>query len=84
MRLLLDADVDVKHRTRCGWTPLHHAVSFGHVETATLLLERGADPRAHTSRRVQPHIHTTLATSQQPSTSARTLFTPDTLQAPVR
>eukprot|EP00240_Pyramimonas_obovata_P012863 CAMPEP_0118939506 /NCGR_PEP_ID=MMETSP1169-20130426/29109_1 /TAXON_ID=36882 /ORGANISM="Pyramimonas obovata, Strain CCMP722" /LENGTH=252 /DNA_ID=CAMNT_0006883797 /DNA_START=735 /DNA_END=1490 /DNA_ORIENTATION=- len=50
VRLLVDAGADVRHRTKCGWTPLHHAVSFGHVDTAKLLLERGADARASTSR----------------------------------
>jgi ankyrin repeat protein len=37
---------NVMMRNRFGWTPLHHAAFAGNVETAKLLLDRGADVNA--------------------------------------
>jgi len=35
----------INPRVSCvGWTPLHYATAFGHVECVALLLELGADP----------------------------------------
>ena len=35
-------------------TPLHRASSYGHLETALLLLDRGADPNAKSRERRTP------------------------------
>lgn len=42
--LLLNANPNVNIQNRFGKTPLHEAVSFGHVSTVKRLLEAGADP----------------------------------------
>jgi ankyrin repeat protein len=36
----------VNARDNHGWTPLHLAASFGHVEFMRLLLDHGANPHA--------------------------------------
>ncbi len=44
VRQLLDAAPDaINAYSHDGWTPLHLAAFFGRLDTATLLLERGAD-----------------------------------------
>lgn len=43
---LLDRGADVNGLCQDGYTPLHTALYQGHVELTTLLLDRGADPRA--------------------------------------
>lgn len=50
--LLLNAGADI-HRAQpanaggyCGWTALHHAVSFVRPTVVELMLQRGADPRS--------------------------------------
>ncbi|HEU0013879.1 MAG TPA: ankyrin repeat domain-containing protein, partial [Longimicrobium sp.] len=45
LRALLDADPGAVGRlTHDGWSMLHYAAFFGHVEAVRLLLARGADP----------------------------------------
>lgn len=34
----------VNSQNKAGWTPLHFAVQGGHVKTARILIEKGADP----------------------------------------
>lgn len=47
LRAALDAEPDLVSRlAHDGWTALHLAGFFGHVEAVRLLLERGADPNA--------------------------------------
>ena len=41
---LLDAGADINAPDANGQTPLHHAVSAGHLAAVALLLERGANP----------------------------------------
>ena len=36
--------IDTNAQDHAGWTPLHEAVSAGHMRIAQLLLENGADP----------------------------------------
>ncbi|XP_057319556.1 tonsoku-like protein [Microplitis mediator] len=40
---LLTAGHPVDIRDNCGWTPLHEAANFGHIEIAQLLIEHGAN-----------------------------------------
>lgn len=42
---------NVTMRNRFGWTPLHHAAFAGNVDTARLLLDRGADVNARAKSR---------------------------------
>ncbi|KAL8626961.1 hypothetical protein Q9189_007349 [Teloschistes chrysophthalmus] len=46
--------VDVVHTTQYGWTPLHWAASYGHLDCVRLLLESGADPDSVSDQRVTP------------------------------
>ncbi len=42
-RVLCDAGADVNRPCEHDWTPLHMAASWGHLDVARLLIERGAD-----------------------------------------
>ena len=52
---LLAAGADPNARDSAGHTPLHHAARFGHIATAALLLDRGAevDPSGFPSQMVR-------------------------------
>lgn len=43
VKLLLDHGVNVNLQTDCGWTLLHTAAYYGHVDLVELLLDHGAD-----------------------------------------
>lgn len=56
-RVLLDRGADIDF-SRQGWTALHEASSFNHVDIVSLLLERGANPNATVSwSRMTPLMH---------------------------
>ena len=48
MRLLLERGADANAKQQMGFTPFHSAAAHGDVETAKLLMDFGADPRART------------------------------------
>lgn len=50
VKLLLDHGGEVNKASEDGWTPLHAACLGHHLDVVSLLLERGADPDAHSSR----------------------------------
>jgi len=50
----LAAGTDVNAKDRMGFTPLHHAVTFGHKEIIELLIAEGADVNAKTDDGVTP------------------------------
>jgi len=43
LTLLLQCGADLHTIDNGGWTPLHHAATFGKVESLRLLLEHGAN-----------------------------------------
>jgi ankyrin repeat protein len=44
--LLLERDTGVDSRDKWGWTPLHEASRFGHLEVSRLLVDHGANVNA--------------------------------------
>ncbi|KAF9930735.1 hypothetical protein FBU30_000113 [Linnemannia zychae] len=40
--ILLHLGADINHRDEEGSTPLHHAAAYGHIQTITLLIEKGS------------------------------------------
>lgn len=63
LRTLLDAEpAAVRRFSSDGWTMLHLAGFFGHVDAMRLLLERGADVRAVSTNAMRnTPLHATLA-----------------------
>jgi ankyrin repeat protein len=63
LRAALDADMDAATRLSSdGWTPLHLAGFFGHVDAMQLLLERGANPHARSANAMaNTPLHAVLA-----------------------
>ena len=53
-RLLLNRGADVNGREVGGWTPLHLAALFGHLEFLRLLLDHGANPHVRDNRDETP------------------------------
>ena len=54
--VLLELGADVNHAAGGRGTPLHRAAAVGNLETATLLLEHGANPDAINSREQSPLV----------------------------
>ena len=46
VRALIKHGADVNAKGECGYTPLHMACQWGHVELAKILIEHGADQNA--------------------------------------
>lgn len=42
IQTMLDSGVDINHKNRYGWTALTHAARAGNIETAKLLMSKGA------------------------------------------
>ena len=62
MRRLIDAEIDVDHVNRLGWTALLEAIILGdggraHVETVRLLVDGGADVDLADGEGVTPREH---------------------------
>jgi cytohesin len=58
---LLDAGADVERTSDNQWTALHFAADKGHLDTAQLLIQRGASPSAKSSdgktpREMNPNV----------------------------
>jgi len=53
-KVLLEGGAMANVKNERGWTPLHMAVFFGHLEVAQLLLEHGADVKARTEYGMTP------------------------------
>lgn len=43
-KFLLEAGSEKDQQNELGWTPLHEACYFNHLDTVQLLLVHGADP----------------------------------------
>lgn len=49
---LIDAGAPIDGQDRFGWAPIHHAALLGHKVILSLLLERGADKKIETNRKM--------------------------------
>jgi len=82
-KLLLDfgAQPDaVETRSDRAWRPLHFACSIGAVETADLLLRRGADPLARDAHGLQPlQVLASLVQGREPVRSLAVLSSDEDL-----
>gem|GEM_PF-5596015 len=47
---LLNAGADIAAKNPSGWTPLHFAASFKHIQTCAILICKGADVNAKDER----------------------------------
>jgi ankyrin repeat protein len=47
-KALIDAGININQHGEMGYTPLHNAISHGHIKLVKLLLESGANPFART------------------------------------
>lgn len=54
LEILLENGADVDITNGKGWTPLHIASYYGHLEVAQMLLDYGADPKAETNKGNSP------------------------------
>ena len=54
-QLLLDQGGEVDAKSQWGETPLHHAVSFGHLAVCELLLNNGANPHLEDKMERSPY-----------------------------
>eukprot|EP00731_Ephydatia_muelleri_P030425 Em0021g948a len=52
--LIILEGIDTNSQDHAGWTPLHEAVSAGHMRIAQLLLENGADPNLSATDGTRP------------------------------
>ena len=74
VRTLLDADATlITRHSHDGWTPLHLAAHFGHVETMRVLLEHGADVHARSSNHMSNTPLHAAAAGGRPDAAAELL-----------
>ncbi|KAG8192630.1 hypothetical protein JTE90_017194 [Oedothorax gibbosus] len=65
VRELLDQGAEVNTQDNNGWTPLHEASNHGHLELASLLLERGALPNVPSLKDLVTPLHDALLNHYQ-------------------
>ncbi|HET7693342.1 MAG TPA: ankyrin repeat domain-containing protein [Gemmatimonadota bacterium] len=63
LKVLLDrGEAGLQELSPDGWTPLHLAAFFGHRETATMLIDRGADTAARSKNEIaNTPLHAAIA-----------------------
>lgn len=73
--MLLRAGVSIAARTVDGWTPLHSACRWNHVECAEILIDGGCDVNSTTNSGQTP-LHVAAANPQARETLQMLLMNP--------